>query len=245
MNAFAHDPVVRPPQPAQAAAQAAGQAARTARADAAIAQARADVDAAMAQEARAGVAVEGTQIRTSPDGRTTTIVDASGQRTVISVDQSGQTTIQSGDAPSATLAPGPWSEPIRRLAEAANRRQEAITVADGGAPPFPPHDDIPDEIVPLVGMIFGLIASVIILFPIARALGRRIDRRTAAAAPVPSDFGMRFDRIEQAIETMAVEVERVSEAQRYSARLLTERLPAPTDAVLSNAPAVGRAAIPR
>src|SRR5438105_3174778 len=52
--------------------------------------------------------------------------------------------------------------------------------------------------------------------------GRRVDRK---AAPLDQEVVRRLDRIEQAIETMAVEVERVSEAQRYSARLLTERLP--------------------
>jgi len=36
---------------------------------------------------------------------------------------------------------------------------------------------------------------------------------------------MRLDRIEQAVEAVAVEMERVSEAQRFSARLLSERLP--------------------
>jgi hypothetical protein len=36
----------------------------------------------------------------------------------------------------------------------------------------------------------------------------------------------RLDRIEQAIEAIALEVERSAEAQRYSARLLTERMPA-------------------
>ena len=47
------------------------------------------------------------------------------------------------------------------------------------------------------------------------------------AAPAPSSVEQdeRLRRIEAVVETMAVEVERVSEAQRYSARLLTERLP--------------------
>ncbi|MCU0635153.1 MAG: hypothetical protein MUE41_09790, partial [Gemmatimonadaceae bacterium] len=33
----------------------------------------------------------------------------------------------------------------------------------------------------------------------------------------------RFDRIESAIEAMAVEVERITEAQRFQTKLLTER----------------------
>lgn len=88
---------------------------------------------------------------------------------------------------------------------------------------FPPrNDDIPPEVVPLVGTVFGTIAATIVLFPLARAWARRMDRK---ATPAPAEVTSRLDRIEQAIETIAIEVERVSEAQRYSAKLLTDRLP--------------------
>ena len=42
----------------------------------------------------------------------------------------------------------------------------------------------------------------------------------ALTSPTPD---VRFDRIEQAIDAMAVEVERVAESQRYAARLLSDR----------------------
>ena len=47
-------------------------------------------------------------------------------------------------------------------------------------------------------------------------------------APRPRDPGpivdeARFSRLEQAVDTIAVEVERIAEAQRFSARLLAER----------------------
>ena len=35
----------------------------------------------------------------------------------------------------------------------------------------------------------------------------------------------RLDRIEQAVDTIAIEVERVSEGQRFTSRLLAEREP--------------------
>ena len=46
--------------------------------------------------------------------------------------------------------------------------------------------------------------------------------------PKPRDQGFvvdeaRFSRLEQAVETIAVEVERIAEAQRFSAKLLAER----------------------
>lgn len=37
------------------------------------------------------------------------------------------------------------------------------------------------------------------------------------------EIAARLDRIEQAIETIAVEVERISEGQRFTTRLLSER----------------------
>jgi len=40
---------------------------------------------------------------------------------------------------------------------------------------------------------------------------------------IQSPPDVRFDRIEQAIDALAVEVERVAESQRYSARLLNDR----------------------
>jgi hypothetical protein len=91
--------------------------------------------------------------------------------------------------------------------------------------PFGPEGpQIPEEAVVMVIAICIMVVLTAIGFPIARAFGRRIDRR-AAAAPELSDLGHRLDRIEQAIETVAVEVERISEGQRYTARLMTDLQP--------------------
>jgi hypothetical protein len=39
-------------------------------------------------------------------------------------------------------------------------------------------------------------------------------------APIDDD---RFARLEQAVDTMAIEIERMTEAQRFTAKLLSER----------------------
>ncbi len=39
----------------------------------------------------------------------------------------------------------------------------------------------------------------------------------------------RFAQLEQAVDVIAVEVERISEAQRFSAKLMNERLPERSD----------------
>ena len=71
--------------------------------------------------------------------------------------------------------------------------------------------------------------------PIARALARRIEAKPAAS--VPGDVAARLERMEQAIDSIAVEVERISEGQRFTTKLLAERVPPPAPAA---PPAPGR-----
>ena len=61
-------------------------------------------------------------------------------------------------------------------------------------------------------------------YPIARALARRIEAKPTTA--IPSDVSARLERMEQAIDSIAIEVERISEGQRFTTKLLAERVPA-------------------
>lgn len=76
------------------------------------------------------------------------------------------------------------------------------------------------------GEIIGILGSLTIigavLFPIARALGRRIEGK-AQAPQVAAGTDARLDRIEHAVEAIAVEVERISEGQRFTTKLLADR----------------------
>lgn len=95
------------------------------------------------------------------------------------------------------------------------------------APPFP-VEQIPELVLPIVSVVMGTLAFMVVGWPLARAWARRMDRRNAAPAQAP-DMSPRFDRIEQAIEAMAIEVERISEGQRYTTKVMSEMraLPAP------------------
>ena len=77
------------------------------------------------------------------------------------------------------------------------------------------------EDVIIVAIVFGSLSLV--LFPIARAWARRIDGRERAPAALPSDATARLDRIERAVESVALEVERISEGQRFVTKVLAER----------------------
>lgn len=98
-------------------------------------------------------------------------------------------------------------------------------------PPLPsvaPHEVIYQAMttggdVAVVAVIFGTMSTV--LYPLVRAWGRRLESRGAPLALPSRDIEERLDRIERAVESIAVEVERVSEGQRFVTKLLAERAP--------------------
>ena len=69
------------------------------------------------------------------------------------------------------------------------------------------------------------IGVFLLLLPVVFAFTRRIwvRRGTHVDQVAVLEASPRLERIEQAIESVAIEVERISEAQRFSARLLAER----------------------
>lgn len=68
---------------------------------------------------------------------------------------------------------------------------------------------------------FVCIAASLIGVPLARAYGRRIESR--GNEDLSRDVMARLQRMEQAIDSIAVEVERISEGQRFTTKLLSER----------------------
>jgi hypothetical protein len=66
--------------------------------------------------------------------------------------------------------------------------------------------------------------GAVLLFPLVLALARRLwVRGRPAAAPADLESSPRLQRMEQAIESIAIEVERIGEAQRFATKLMTER----------------------
>jgi hypothetical protein len=78
-----------------------------------------------------------------------------------------------------------------------------------------------NEDVLVVGIIFGSLSCV--LFPLARAWARRIDGRGEPQSALPADVTQRLERIERAVESIALEVERISEGQRFVTKVLADR----------------------
>jgi hypothetical protein len=87
------------------------------------------------------------------------------------------------------------------------------------SPPAPWADGPPTEVlIPIVAVLMVFI----VLFPLTVAYARRIWNRGVAAGEVrlPAEVTARLERLEAGVETIAVEVERISEGQRFVTKLL-------------------------
>lgn len=74
------------------------------------------------------------------------------------------------------------------------------------------------------GFVVVMIASVLILAPLMRAFARRVDRSKGGGKAVVDDGSReQLQRIEQSIDAMAIEIERISEGQRFTTKLMSGR----------------------
>lgn len=140
--------------------------------------------------------------------------------------QQAQTSPQAPAAPA--LPPADLGAQIRQQVQrevAAAREQARLARQQGGvtvAPAFPVNDMIPPQVVDISIAFFTMVAVIVVGYPLARAIGRLIDRRGQTPA-LPPGLPDQLQRIEHTVDAMAIEIERISEAQRYMAKLQTER----------------------
>jgi hypothetical protein len=80
--------------------------------------------------------------------------------------------------------------------------------------------DVSPILIPIIGV--ASIPIMVIGIPIARAYAARLGR-TPVTPAIPLEVAARLERMEQAIDSIAVEVERISEGQRFTTKLLAER----------------------
>jgi len=82
--------------------------------------------------------------------------------------------------------------------------------------------DIPPEAIGIINSFFVTVAVIALGLPLIRALTRRWER-APLPPPTSPDVTSRLERIEQAVEAVAIEVERIAEAQRFAAKLMAEQ----------------------
>ena len=125
----------------------------------------------------------------------------------------------------------------QEAARAGGRSNGPIGVRVPNAPPPPGgftegrgysgygnNNDIPPQAVDMAIGFFVTCAVIAIGWPLARAFGRRIERRSETPALNPG-MAEQLQRIEQAVDAMSIEIERISESQRFMAKLQSAQTP--------------------
>lgn len=98
----------------------------------------------------------------------------------------------------------------------------------------PQGDEFPEGVMAGGGSV--LFASLIFFF-FARRRWRR--RSKSAPPPLENESTLRLQRLEQGMEAIAIEIERVSEGQRFVTKLLSESQPLGTSRRVAPAQAIG------
>lgn len=108
---------------------------------------------------------------------------------------------------------------------AAADQQVAQAAAVPGATYQPPRPRVVQEGPPEEFWVLGGMFIFFVMMPVAIAFSRRLWKRGMAPASneVPAELTDRLSRMEQAIDAVAVELERVGEGQRYVTRVFSEQ----------------------
>lgn len=106
--------------------------------------------------------------------------------------------------------------PTSLLGAAAQAEEAARAAREANQPP------IDEDMIAVFGMF-----TMFMMVPLVIAYTRRIWKRPQPVRALPASTEGRLERIEQAVEAIAIEVERVSEGQRFVTRLLSDTSRAP------------------
>ena len=77
----------------------------------------------------------------------------------------------------------------------------------------------PEIVVPLGAFLCARVLAIGV--PLARAYSRRLDADSRNPR-LPTEVTERLERMEHALDSVALEVERISEGQRFTTKLLSE-----------------------
>jgi hypothetical protein len=113
------------------------------------------------------------------------------------------------------------SEVDKQLAAADLQVAKAAAIP-GAVVPDPPDPPTPPDWDRTIG-ITGSVFTFFVLFPLTIAYARRLWRRGAlTVAELPKVLAERLTRLDQAVDAIAIEVERISEGQRFLTKVMAE-----------------------
>jgi hypothetical protein len=92
-----------------------------------------------------------------------------------------------------------------------------------GTQPFDPDMMIPQRAENIAMAFIVMVAVVIIGLPLMRAIARRIDRSSQPVPSIPNDLRQQLQQISASVDAIAIEVERISEGQRFTTKMLAEK----------------------
>ena len=174
-----------------------------------------------------------TNADAKPDPNVFTREELQSLRNQIRQSVRGQIAGATEGAAAAQTAPAPPVAPDRPI---TIRGPDGQTTVIGLPPGFSARNVIPPQAVDISIAFFLTIAFIIVGLPLARAFARRLDRRGSGPAQIPGEITAQLTQLNQAVDAIALEVERISEGQRFTTRLLSEQrdaarqtLPAPAD----------------
>jgi hypothetical protein len=79
----------------------------------------------------------------------------------------------------------------------------------------------------VIGIVSGVALTAYVIRTTAQLYLRRLELKRGGPFATPA-LDQRLERIEQAVDAIAIEMERVSEGQRFTTKLLAERVPPPS-----------------
>lgn len=68
---------------------------------------------------------------------------------------------------------------------------------------------------------FAMVVAIVIGRPMVKAIAAKAEAESKRPQ-IPAEVANRLERIEQAVDAIAVEIERISEGQRFTTKLLSE-----------------------
>ena len=97
------------------------------------------------------------------------------------------------------------------------------TATTAPAPGYDSNNIIPPQAVDISVAFFLMIAFCVVGFPLARAFARRMDRKTEFKSVPGPDLTPQIRQLQESVDAMAIELERISEGQRFTSKLLADR----------------------
>lgn len=106
-----------------------------------------------------------------------------------------------------------------QVAQADQAVAQAASIPGATVEPWREQTGPSDEFIAI-----PVVFTLAVLMPIAVAYARRIWKRgSTIIAPVPREVTERIDQMAQAVESIAIEVERIGEGQRFLTRVMSDQ----------------------